>query len=269
MSTEYHGKIQLASKGFFYQGELAEKEGWLDVEPWGTPEERIMASPSLTFTETIDRLVKKCTNCPIDPGELLLVDRWQLFIYMRCLSYGGAYSFPYKCDQCGSKELHQMNLEKDLEVRYADDPDLLRELGKERNERLTEPFSFILPIQGKTILWRMLRGKDEVAIAKHISRQKNRRTSSSGDDSAFEYRQALRIVGIDDNKEPSISDCMDLIDSLKGKDTLEWREQTRAVAIGVEDTLFPKCTKCGWESEVAVPVDKSFFRPERTTAKSA
>ncbi len=260
MANEYNGKIQLASKGILYEGELADRKGVLNVEPWGTPEERLLVSPSLTFTETIDRLVKKCTDCPNDAGELLLIDRWHLFIYMRTLSYGGAYSFPYKCAECGSKQKHSMDLEKDLDVVYGDDEDLLQTLAV---ERLEEPFHFILPIQEKKIGWRMLRGADELSTAKYSNRAKKRGNKVAGDDDTYVHRMATRIVEIDDNNDPSLLDRMDLVRSLKGRDSLEFREQVSRIDIGIEDTIYPKCGNCGWENEETLPMDKSFFRPER------
>lgn len=270
MPTEYHGKVQIASKGFFYEGALAENDGFVNVNPWGTTEERLLASPSLTFTETIDKLIKNCTDCPLDPGELLLVDRWHLFMFMRCTSYGGDYSFPYKCSQCGSKEHHKMDLEKDLDVIYPDDPTLLKELGLHKEHRLEEPFEFILPVQGKTIKWRMMRGKDEHNIARYVTRIKNRRNQTGGStnesDIAYIYRQALRIVAIDNVMDPPITDCIELIESLKGKDSLEWRNQTSSMNIGIEDTLYLKCSNCGWENESTLPVDKTFFRPAKRTS---
>jgi hypothetical protein len=260
MAKEYNGQLQLASKGFFYNDQIP--DGIINVEPWGTPEERLLISPSISFTETVTRLIKKLTDSPIDPGELLLVDRWHLFIYMRCLSVGADYSFNFKCDECNTKNRHSIDLEKDLDVTYADDTELLETLGAESVE---EPFALTFPVNGKTIKWRMLRGKDEAATEKYVARMRaNPRNKKlpQGEDPGYVHRLACRILDID-GTEPTISDSMALIESLKGKDTLALRQAIADVSLGVNQELRPICDSCGWENEITMPLDKTFFRPER------
>jgi hypothetical protein len=84
---------------------------------------------------------------------------------------------------------------------------------------------------------------------------------SQGEDPGYAYRLATRIVAIDDT-EPTISDAMELIESLKGKDSLALRQAIFAVSIGVNQELRPICDACGWENEITMPLDKTFFRPE-------
>lgn len=260
MGKEYHGQLQLASKGFFYNDQVP--DGLVNVEPWGTQEERLLISPAITFTETVTRLVKKLTDCPIDPAELLLIDRWHLFIYLRCLSVGTDYSFNFKCDECSIKNRHTIDLEKNLDVTYADDKELLETLGVESIE---EPFELSFPVNQKTIKWRMLRGKDEVATEKYVARMRaNTRGKKlpQGEDPGYVHRLATRIVELD-GSEPTISDAMAFIESLKGKDSLALRQAISDVSIGINQELRPICEACGWENEITMPLDKTFFRPER------
>jgi len=262
VGKEYHGELVLASKGFFYDEKL--KDGTVHVTPWGTQDERLLISPSINFTDTVTRLIKRCTDLEMDPVDLLLVDRWHLFLYMRCLSYGGDYSFNYRCEECGEKMRHTMDLEKDLEVTYADDEHLLEAL---ETPLLEEPFSLHFPVNDKTIRWRMLRGRDEIAVDKYVKRmrQSSRKSLPKGEDPGYAYRLARRIVEID-GEEPSISDALGLIESLRGKDALAIRQAIRSVDFGVEQDLHPICDNCGWENEVSLPLDKTFFLPERRVA---
>ena len=259
MGLEFHGKLQLASKGVLYDNRIP--DGYLHVNPWSTQEERLLSSPSIPFTEMLNRLIKKCTDCPIDPGDLLLADRWHLFLYMRCLSYGGSYSFDYKCTDCHQKQRHDMDLEKDLDVVYADDEEMLAELGV---ESLVEPFELKLPAKGVTIKWRMLRSKDDAAADKYAVevRSRARRSIAKGEDPSYSYRLARRIVEID-GQTPTITDALAFVDTLTGVDSLEFRRALNGIRFGVVEEIKATCENCGWENEVSMPLDKSFFLPER------
>lgn len=258
MGKQYHGQVQLPSKGILYEGELRDLEGILNVSPWDTSDEELLIS-SIPFYDKMDKLVRRCTDCPLPPEELLLVDRWHLFIYMRCLSLGGDYSFEYRCQapDCSSQEIHSMDLENDLDVVYADDTDMLVEL--EATE-LKEPFRFKLPLLEKEVGWRMLRGKDERAADKHVLQLRKRGKRDGG----HQYRLARRIVEIE-GKEVTMVDAIDLVRDLKGKDSLQFRNEIEAVRLGIKDDISVRCTACGWENEVSMPLDKSFFRPRRST----
>jgi hypothetical protein len=266
MGQEYVGSISLASRGLFYSEDdfakgVTEFPDKLTVTPWGAQEERILLSRSLGFRETLDRLIINCTNCPIPPGKLLLSDRQHLFYYMRCLSYGGAYEFPFQCDNCDQTSKHEIDLEKDLDVVYADDPKLLRELEV---DALVEPFEFELPILGRSVSWRMLRGDDEKAVDKYVKKLRKKSASDGRED--YEYRLALRIVAVDSEKV-DIVEALDFVrEDLKGKDLEEFRYQIERVGIGIDPEIEVTCKNCGFENEIIMPLDKSFFRPPRRKA---
>jgi len=186
---------------------------------------------------------------------------------MRCLSYGGAYSFNYKCEECGEKVKHDMDLEKDLNVRYADDELLLKQLGFQDISEMKEPFLCQLPVQGKTIGWRMLRGRDEASVRKYASQM--RRRGITDEDPGYLYRLALRIMEIDCEPMKNISDALAFVETLKGKDALAIREAIESVDIGIDPELEVICRNCGYPNDVIMPQDKSFFRPGRSTTQSS
>jgi hypothetical protein len=259
MGKEYIGELQVASKGIL-DGDTF-PEGKLHVEPWGTQEERLLISPNIDYDETINRLIVRLTDCPLPPEDLLLADRQHIFIYMRCLSYGGDYSFFFKCSECREKVKHPMNLEKDLDVKYADDPELLRTLGCDTVEDLQEPFEFILPLQQKKVGWRLLRGKDEQKVKKYVKRM----TKKHGSDERYDYiyRAALRTEQVDGQSMP-MTDALTFITSLKGKDALAIRQAVDQVDFGIDTEIEAVCRNCGYPNDIIMPIDKSFFRPERS-----
>lgn len=267
MGKEYQGEVQLASKGHFY-GE-AFPDGIMHVEPWGTEEERLLVSPNVNHHETLNRLITRLTDCPLPPDDLLLVDRQHVFFYMRCLSYGGDYTITYQCEneQCSEKATHDLDLEK-LDVTYIDDDELLESLGVESVDHLVEPFRFNLPIQEKTVGWRMLRGKDEHEVDKYVRRMTKKVRKGRGQDerSDYLYRLALRIEEVDGQKM-SIGDAMSFVRSLKGKDALAIRQEIEVVDFGIDTEIYPVCPHCGYENEMILPRHRSFFRPKRRVAR--
>jgi hypothetical protein len=263
VGKEYHGEIQLASKGQFYEGGIP--NGILHVEPWGTKEERIILSANLPFEDKLDRIIKNCTDCPISPSELVNADRQHLLFYIRCLSYGGDYSFSFKCEECSEKSAGSLDLEKDLDVIYLDDSIILGKLGVSSLSDVIEPFTVDFDLLGKSCSWRMLRGKDEQEIDKYVRRVKKRsaKLGTTLDEEVEDlYRQAIRIVKIDDEPVSNIEDAIELINALKGKDVLALHRSIASLNIGIDPEIEIKCTNCGYLNEMALPRDKSFFRPE-------
>jgi hypothetical protein len=264
MGKEYGGELQLASKGHFYD---VDWDGVLHVEPWGTKEEQLLVSPNINFTETLSRLVTRLTDCPVAPEKLLLSDRQMLFIYMRCLSYGSDYSFNYRCEDCEERVQHDMDLEKDLDITFVDDPEFLETLDIENVESLVEPFSLELPLQGKTLGWRQLRGVDERAVDKYVRRMAKgmKKAGPKDERSDYVYRAALRIETVDGNKV-DIREAIEMAESLKGQDSLAFRQAIEAISIGIDPELEISCRNCGYLNEVFMPMDKGFFRPKRRVA---
>lgn len=258
MGKEYIAQLQVASKGLLDGDNFP--EGRLHIEPWGTQEERLLISPNIDYDETINRLIVRLTDCPLPPEDLLLADRQHIFIYMRCLSFGGDYSFSFQCSECKEKVRHSMDLEKDLDVKYADDSDLLKALGCDDVADFKEPFEFTLPLQQKRVAWRLLRGKDEMRVKRYVRKM----TKKHGSDERYDYiyRAALRIVSVDGN-ELEITDAITFVSSLKGKDALAIRQAVDRVDFGLDTELEVKCRNCGYPNDLIMPIDKSFFRPER------
>lgn len=266
MGKEYGGELVLASKGHFYDDEW---DGVLHVEPWSTKEEQLLISPNINFNETLSRLISRCTDCPIPPEKLLLIDRQLLFIYMRCLSYGSEYTFAYRCEECEERVEHDINLETDLDVKYVDSLEFLESLDVGDVNDLQEPFELILPVLGNIIGWRLLRGNDERLVDKHmrkISKQSRRSKGVARDErSDYIFRAALRIEEVDGDKV-DIRQAIEMIESLKGQDSLAFRQAIEAMSFGIDPELEANCRNCGYLNEVFMPLDKGFFRPKRRVA---
>jgi hypothetical protein len=162
---------------------------------------------------------------------------------------------------------HEMDLEKDVEVKYVDNSEFLEQLALDDTADLREPFEFILPIQAKTVKWRMLRGKDERSVDKYVRRMHKRvgkgaRTDERKD---YEYRLALRISEVDGQKL-DIHEALEFIGTLRGKDALAIRQEIELIDFGIDLEFDVNCRGCGYENDVLMPLDRSFFRPQRRVA---
>lgn len=257
MGKEYIAELQVASKGLLYGDDFS--EGRLHIEPWGTEEERLLISPNIDYDETLNRLIIRLTDCPLPPEDLVLADRQHIFMYMRCLSYGGEYSFFFKCSDCDQKVKHTMDLEKDLDVRYADNPELLEDLGFDDVGDFQEPFRFTLPLQKKRVGWRLLRGRDMQKITRYVQKMSKRKAPDERPD--YIYRAALRIVEVDGEKL-DINDAMTFVRGLKGKDALAMRQAVDLVNFGINTEIEVRCRNCGYPNDLNMPIEKTFFRPE-------
>lgn len=247
MGKEYNGQLILASKGMYYNGKVP--DGIVNVEAWSTKDERLLFNRNTSFTDNLDRLIKNCTDLKITPDELILADKTQIFFYMRCLAYGGDYSFDFRCSNCDKKAIHNMDLEKDLVVDYATDD-------------MQEPFE--TKLSQHTITWKLLRGSDEKEVEKHVKRL--RAKGSKEDDPGYIYRLATRLVTINNLPADNIVESMDFIEKLRGRDVLTIRQSIDSVRIGINPEIEVDCNHCGYPNDINLPMDKSFFRPAKQGA---
>jgi len=256
MGKEYEGTLVFASKGIFYDDALP--GGKIQVEPWSSQEERLILSPNVDYETTLDRLVKRCTDCSIPPEDLLLSDRQQLFFFMRNLSYGGDYRCSFRCKECSATNTEVINLEDKLKTINVDDPEFLLDAGYDSVDQVTEPFTLELEKLGVIVEWNQLRGKDERAVESYVKKQrKKKRGTKERED--YIYRLALRISSVD-GEAVDILEAVRLVESMKGKDILAFRRAVEKMSIGLDPEIELTC-ECGFENEIILPMDKSFFLP--------
>lgn len=261
MGREYMGELQLASKGVYYGDTI--KDGVLKVEPWGMEEEQLILSPNINFDDTISRLISKLTDCPIPPEDLLLIDRYQIFLYMRCLTLGGEYTYRFHCEECNKENTHTIDIENDLDVVYVDDAEYLESIDSPGIP--AEPFMVELP-SGQVYTWRHLRARDEQAVDRFVRRM-TRRDKRANTKNDYVYRAALRVVSVQ-GEEVDISGAMDFVKSIKGRDLKVFRSEIEAFGdFGVDMEVTPGCSNCGVRNEHLLPLGKGFLSARDTKSK--
>jgi len=174
--------------------------------------------------------------------DMLVGDRVFAMIQLRRLTYGDEYAFKVSCPRCDARFEWEENL-GELPVRYLEDP------------AYAEPdhaFSFTFPKTGKTIKWRLLRGKDEQKLA--IARREN-------PDGLVTFSMLLRTVEIEGEKAVTRK----FFDELPGSDAAAFRGEVKDKECGVETTIVVECPDCGNSFDLDLPIGPDFFLPRGTT----
>ncbi len=248
MAEEYLEEVTLPSKGLFYKGEIP--DGRITIEPFGTREEKLLATGK-TGSVIINKIFENCVHGPVDHLELVLGDRLYLLLKLRCISYGDEYRFPWRCSECGKRNQAAVDLSK-LEIQeVADDA--------------SNVFEVKLPVLGHELGVRLLTGLDEEKVQDYVKRMTSKATNVDAGALGYIYRLARRVESIND--EPTgIRESMELIDSLKGKDSVHLRDEIDDHDVGPIMEIEQTCAHCGWAEDLTVPFDKQFFRPTRRRA---
>jgi hypothetical protein len=251
--SEYARELVLPTKGIFYDEKVP--GGRVTLEPMGTKEEKMLSAGRAGNVESIlDRVFRTTLTCPIPANELKTVDRFFLLVKLRVMSYGAEYHFNYKCEDCNQKVSGIINLDE-MEITHADDD-------------MQEPFEVTLPMKGDTIQWKLLTGKDEANIRRTADGM-HRKGRAQGGDPAYILRLCQHIVSVN-NEERNIGDLIKYVESLKGQDSIVFRDAIEGRnEIGVNLLITCDCTypNCGWPTELILPFGPEFFRPRSTNGR--
>jgi len=232
--------------------------GEVSIQPMGTLEEKYFSAENLRHYEKINRLIQGCVDLPMvrdektgkevkfDPMNLTIQDRFFLMWEIRILSWGPEYTFPFRCEDCNGKSVTKISM-RDIPVNYMDP-------GKEY------PFSTDLP-NGDVVTWRLLTGKDEVAILQQGERlQRKVKDLKSLGDPEYIHRLALRIVTVN-GEEKGLIQRMSYVEGLRGMDSLTYRDAVSQVKVGPELEGEWECSLCNYlNGPMALPISSDFFR---------
>lgn len=176
---------------------------------------------------------------------------------MATLRDGHLYSFMVRCGGpgCASpKYLWDIDLSQDLE---------LRPISETARSILSSGGHFEVKVGGRQVFFDVRR----VAQAEAIEKQMKALGHKTAQEPALVAMQLVRVDGLKSNDPRSLYRfALDL----DWNDVLDLYEQMRAVEWGYNlFDLETRCPECGWEQEVALPFDPTFFRPSRSTKKVA
>jgi len=250
----------LPSRGKAYTFELL-ADGAVKIRPFLAGDQKVLASratdPYQTYYALIDRILVEPRK-DVDIGSLLVSDTNATLFAARIMSFGTGYPMPYRCEQCGSNEKHEVDL-AEIDVKYEDDIEdgfsadgLLHTLAN-----------------GDIIEYHLPRLNDEKAVSRYI-REKKRKDPDSVANLQVEtqYTRIAQLIdsisSFEEGKNKSLiakvlylnteilwDDFNGLVSAIADKD------------VGIEGTTEATCKACGWENELGLVLNENFFRSSR------
>jgi len=248
-SSPYVRPVELPTRGLLYPDLCP--NGTVMVDPMTSTDEAKIAGAT---QHNVDLIVEKIIadrvvdgwNAP-DLSPMITIDRLAVLFNVRTTTYGGNYSFDVECPRCSQEASYTIDLDK-LPVHYFDEEDY--EL---------EPFTLKLPMNGKEITWRFLRGSDEAAERLF----KKRRAKDGGkDDISQTYQLARRLLTVENQEVTHFGHALKFVKSLHARDSRVWVKATEDIVFGIGDQLEITCRLCGKDYVISLPMSTDFFRPE-------
>lgn len=244
-------RFKLPSKGLLYEGKLP--NGEVEVRAMLTGDESVLYSPGEDSISKINIVISACLlTKDVAPQDLLMIDRFAILLGIRTHTFGTEYPFAHRCQFCNTQFKHKCNIGTDLKVNFmGEDAD-----GNEFP--ISEPFFVQLPVSNVKLGYRLLRGRDEINIARYTKRV--RMQSSDPTDPSFKFRLATQIVSLDD-KAVQMGEATRFVNEMTAKDSRAFQLDEDKVERGVDTTLMIDCRNCGGTNEVDMPFSLEFFRP--------
>lgn len=246
-------KIELPSKGKFYNGEDGPTDGVIHLRPMTGEEEEILATPRFVRKgQAINMIFNRCMKESYDSSGFLTQDRTYMLIYLRGISYTPDYDVEVRDPESDQTFATTINL-NDLYVDYCS-----ADFGAENLED-------VLPTTGYSFRYRLAVGKDEQEIQEYRERRaKNFDLSGQADDTLL-YRTAHlieEIEGLTDKLE-----IQTLLKKLPIQDVAYLRTVVNEPPFGVDTKVNITNPYTLRDFEIELPLESNFFFPRAKRKK--
>jgi hypothetical protein len=251
-------KVQLPSKGKFYDGENGPTDGVIHLRPMTGEEEEILATPRFVKKgQAINMIFNRCMQENYDSSTFLTQDRTYMLIYLRGISYTPEYDVEVKDPDSDQTFATTINLSQ-LYVNYCPD-----DFSRDNLED-------VLPVTGYRFRYRLASGKDEQSVQEYRERRaKNFDLSGQADDTLL-YRTAFLIEEIEGLN--SKIEIQTLLKKLPIQDVAYLRTIVNEPPFGVETKVTINNPYTLNDFEIELPLESNFFFPKarrKTTALQA
>lgn len=245
--------VVLPSRGYAYGGKLP--GGEVLIRPLTTMEEKLLMPGSGkprddVMYEVLARCILKPKSSEFPLDDYLVGDMLWLFLMLRAVTYGSAYTFEPSCKFCSAPMQVDLNLPEQLAVYTLE-------------EGFEEPFQVRLPKCGSTVGLRLFRVRDEKDVALRGRTRKNQ----DGTDPAHSYRIAKHITDIDGETRET-KELEKFIDSLHLLDIESIRDKIIETDAGVDLEMDRECPSCGRQNEVIMEITTNFFRSKPSVLRT-
>ena len=240
-------KVELPSKGKFYDGDNGPTDGVVHLRPMTGEEEEILATPRFVKKgQAINMIFNRCMRESFDSANFLTQDRTYMLIYLRGISYTPEYDVEIKDPDSDQSFATTINL-NDLYVDYCP-----QDFGVENLED-------VLPTTEYKFKYRLAVGKDEQQIQEYRERRaKNFDLSGQADDTLL-YRTAHLIEEIEGLSEKV--EIQTLLKKLPIQDVAYLRTVVNEPPFGVDTKINVTNPYSLRDFEVELPLESNFFFP--------
>ena len=227
----------------------------LEIKAMTAKQEDILTSRALIKNGTvITTLLKSCLVDPsIDVDSMVAGDRNALMIAIRITGYGSEYHVKsIECSLCSKKSEQTFNL-SELELKPLQiEPIVVGE----------NLFEFTLPVSGNVVRFKYLTGRDDREIAQMAEKKKKLNLNY---EDGVTGTLAHSIVSVK-TKTAEISDKTKIgmfVQGMPARDSLALRQYMEKNEPGIVMKTTMSCPHCSDDSEVRLPLEASFFWPDR------
>jgi hypothetical protein len=270
-------KIKLPSEGVYYGDKLP--GGLLEVRPMGVAVEKMMSNQRLIQSgEFLNKIIELCTKMPEDLSvrELIAGDFNFLVYYIRGITHGTQYEFVHECIHCGSKNMHEFDLNelhetvKGPDSRYPEEPMLVR-LDHISDTFNKDVFACVRLIRVDDIM-KMSRSDHEIFDPVKQSRAQIKKKSnktkvkSISTEDIYNNSMKLQVIGFEiDGQRFTDSRRMLILDKMHQGDIAILRNFIESISPGIDTQINVVCQneECEKEALVSLPWSESFFRPNK------
>jgi len=235
--------VELPSKGLVYPEDNPLSSGTVEIKYMTAKEEDILTNQNYIKDGTVlDKLLKSLIVSKIKFEDLIVGDKNAIMVAARILGYGKDYTFKYNDEEI------TVDLTT-LKSRYLDESKLI--------EKGTNKFKFTMPSSNTEVEFKLLTGKDDVAVKQEIKGiQKLNKLSNPELSTRLKY-MILSVNG--DTEKKTIRDYVD--NYCLARDSRALREYIRSSQPDV-DLTFTYESADGIEEGVTLPMTVTFFWPD-------
>ena len=246
--------VELPSRGRFYPPShpLHNKET-VEIKFMTAKEEDILTSKALIKKGiAVDRMLQSLiVDKSIKVEDLLVGDKNALVVAARVSGYGENYEVAVTCPACETKAKHQF----DLSILGTKEPEDLEELSVQETGNGT--FLTRLYKTDVEVEFRLLYGRDEVAILNEMAMKKNKTVQVEKNSTSQLKRVIVAVNGITDRQQIS-----NFVENMPALDSRQLRAVLRRINPEVDMNQTFECASCGHEEEMEVPFTVEFFWPK-------
>lgn len=246
-----HEVVPLPSMGEIYSPDSKlYKTTQVQIKAMTAKEEDLLTSPALLKQgKAITEVIKSCLMTPgIDIDDMLIGDRNALMISIRITGYGSIYPVNVKCNACGHSNKLDVDLSS-LPLKFLE----IKPVSPGENL-----FEYTLPVTKKKVCFKFLNAHDEKERKQTLENmQKHFGKDYEPTVTMLLESLIVSIDGITDKNK-----IKHFVMNMPAYDSRSLRNYIKQSEPGVDMNTELTCENCSTKSEVAVPVNASFFWPD-------